>query len=352
MDSDGRFSVALPKRYWYPACTSDALRGNPVPITLMETPVVLFRDGDGEPHALLDRCPHRNVALSCGRVTGSGTLECGYHGWTFDGQGRCVSVPGLTAPADAASRKVTAYATTERDGFVWLCPEAGAAPDAPPFALPVVTGRGSGQVVFTYDLDCTLHAALENALDVPHTAFLHRGIFRGGESREIQAVRRPLPGGVEVQYLGEPVGLGAVRAKQGSELTFDHWDRFFLPGVAQIEYRVGDWLRIVNTILHLPLGPMSTRAWFVVRFQTPAPAAAVKPIILARGRQLLKQDAKMLALQTENIRRFGGERYASTDLDLMGNAIWRLLRRAERGQRAEDDDADQPATEPTLTFRV
>jgi hypothetical protein len=41
--------------------------------------------------------------------------------------------------------------------------------------------------------------------------------------------------------------------------------------------------------------------------------------------------------QSRNIDRFGGERFASTDLDLLGAAIWRLLRQAERAEdRAED----------------
>jgi len=124
---------------------------------------------------------------------------------------------------------------------------------------------------------------------------------------------------------------------------FDHWDRFFLPGIAQIEYRIEGWLRIVNTILHLPLSPFRTRAWFVVRFWTRAPGSLVRPIVLARGRGILKQDASMLASQAESIRHFGGERYTSTELDLMGNGIWRLLRQAERAESGGPSDAEAEA---------
>jgi hypothetical protein len=131
--------------------------------------------------------------------------------------------------------------------------------------------------------------------------------------------------GVEVQYLGEPVGLGKLRGQQGSELLFDHWDRFRLPATAEIEYVVPGWLRIVNTILHLPITDDRTRAWFVVRYWSRLPAPVVKPIVLARGRQILRQDAKVLARQHETIRHHGGEHFTSTELDLMGNAIRRLL---------------------------
>ena len=346
------YSVAFPTKAWYPVTPSSKLgRKRPIAITLMDEPLVAFRDGAGRARVLFDRCPHRNLPLSLGRVQSDGSLECAYHGWCFDGEGRCVAVPGLVGiDEEAPARRVEHHPTVERDGFVWVWADRASAPEGEPFALPVIDGAGSGETVFAYDLDCTLHAALENALDVPHTAFLHKGIFRGGDTREITAVRRAVPGGIEVQYLGEPVGLGRLRGKQGSELTFDHWDRFLLPSVAQIEYRVEGWLRIVNTILHLPLGPFRTRAWFVVRYWTRFPALVVKPIVLARGRQILKQDAVILGRQTEHIRRLGGERYASTELDVMGNGIWRLLRQAEKGE--VDAEADGEPVERTVTLRI
>jgi phenylpropionate dioxygenase-like ring-hydroxylating dioxygenase large terminal subunit len=358
---DERSSVAFPRDAWYPACRSGELGRAPVAITLMGRPVVIFRDRAGSPHALEDRCPHRNLALSEGRVHPEGSIECGYHGWRFEGSGRCVAVPGLAsgADADATARTVPAHAVVEQDGFVWVWGRADAPSTGTPLPLPDLGTNGTGEVVFAYDLECTLHAALENALDVPHTAFLHQGIFRGGDQREITAVRRDLPGGVEVQYLGEPVGFGPVRRRRDGELTFDHWDRFLLPSTAQIEYCVAGWVRVVNTILHLPLAPTLTRAWFVVRFWTRFPAAVVRPIVELRGRKILRQDAEVLAQQTANIARFGGERYTSTDLDLMGPAIWRLLRRAEKGSlpaeagpEAGSEDEAGTAQETSVTLRV
>jgi phenylpropionate dioxygenase-like ring-hydroxylating dioxygenase large terminal subunit len=323
----------------------------------MGTPLVLFRDGAGCPRALLDRCSHRNLALSLGRVGVDGCIECAYHGWRFDGAGRSVEVPGLLGSAGdpAAARNVAAFAATEQDGFVWIWGQPASEPDRIPFGLPALT-RGGGQVVFARDLDCSLHAALENALDVPHTAHVHGGLFRGRESNEITAVPRDVPGGTEVQYLGEPVRFGRVRLSKG-DLTFDHWDRFFLPSIAQIEYRVSGWLRLVNTIVHLPLSPFSTRAWFVVRFWSRLPASVVRPIIAAQGRRILRQDAGVLARQTDNIRRFGQARYASTDLDVMGGAIWRLMLEAERSESAggeshEQKEAEDSPPRPSITFRA
>ena len=321
----------------------------------MDTPLVVFRDGGRAPAVLLDRCAHRNYPLSLGRLTG-GDLECGYHGWCYDGSGQCVRVPGLAGERTAAveTRQVPSHAAVEQDGIVWAWGEPESEPTRRPFALPVLTGPGAGEVVFRADLDCTLHAAAENALDVPHTAFLHRGIFRGGQPHAITAVRRPVEDGVEVQYLGEPVGMGPVRLSEGVGRTFDHWDRFFLPSIAQIEYAVDGWFRIVNTIVHLPLSPFRTRAWFVVRFQSRLPSRLVRPVVRQRGRQILRQDARALARQTERTRSLGGEHYASTELDLIGNAIWHLLRHAERAERGEGGDDASAATvsERTVVFEA
>ena len=82
----GRSSaVELPDQ-WYVACLASELGRRPLARTVLGTPLCLFRDGAGRVGAMVDRCPHRNVPLSLGRLR-DGLLECGYHGWRFDGEG-------------------------------------------------------------------------------------------------------------------------------------------------------------------------------------------------------------------------------------------------------------------------
>lgn len=361
MDAEGNYSVAFPRRHWYPACQSSDLRSKPLATELMETPVVVFRDQRGAPHALVDRCPHRNAPLSLGRVGAGGYLQCGYHGWGFDGSGTCTDVPGLTADPASPNRSVASFATTEADGFVWIWGDPGCEPAGRPFALPRLSDRKVGRTVFVCDVESTMHASIENALDVPHTAFLHGGIFRGRKDpHEITAIRRELPNGIEVQYVGEPLGFGPLTlSRTQTDKTFDHWDRFFLPGIAQIEYAVDGWIHVFNTILHLPLSPFRTRAWFVLDHSSPLPAPVASAIVRARGPKIMRQDAGMLAAQTETIRRFGGEHYTSTELDLLGRGIWRLLRQAERAETTFGSggadlapDGDSEPIETTVTIRI
>ena len=106
---------------WYVACFSSELRRKPLARTLWGIPMVLFRAADAAPVALLDRCPHRNVPLSCGAVKG-GLLECCYHGWRFDAAGACRAIPGLDDGEVTGRRahRAPSYPVREQDGLVWV----------------------------------------------------------------------------------------------------------------------------------------------------------------------------------------------------------------------------------------
>jgi hypothetical protein len=61
--------------------------------------------------------------------------------------------------------------------------------------------------------------------------------------------------------------------------------------------------------------------------------------------RIFNQDARMLKQQTYNIGRFGGEHFTNTELDMMGPAVWHLLRRAEAGALQEVAAHEQRVTE-------
>ena len=72
---------------WYVAAWAAEVGAAPLARTICGAPVALFRTGSGEAVALEDRCCHRNLPLSMGRVEGE-ALRCGYHGLLFDRDGR------------------------------------------------------------------------------------------------------------------------------------------------------------------------------------------------------------------------------------------------------------------------
>ncbi len=338
---DGRLSVVRLPRWWYVACLARELGRRPVARTVLDTPLVLHRDGGGRPVALLDRCPHRNAPLSMGRVV-DGLLECRYHGWRFDRDGSCRTVPGLCADADRAARRATAFPAVESDGFVWVFPDATTPPDREPFRFPRVEDPAYVTVRRSLRVTATLHAALENTLDIPHTAFLHRGLFRGNRAPvEVEVVVRPGPDRVEAEYLGEPrpPGLaGRVLAPQGGVLT--HFDRFVLPSIAQVEYRLGRH-HLVVTSAFTPVSDFDTRLHAAVTFRGSLPPGLVRAVVTPVANRIFAQDRMILRAQADTIRRFRGEQFVSTELDVLGTHIWQLLRRAERGETDGTDWAER-----------
>jgi phenylpropionate dioxygenase-like ring-hydroxylating dioxygenase large terminal subunit len=321
--------------HWFVACRSQALRDRPRAVTVLGIPLVLFRGAGGKPAALEDRCPHRNAPLSEGRVRG-GALECGYHGWRFGPDGGCVAVPGLAAPPQTRAARAGAFACVDQDRHVWVFAEPGAEPAKPPPRFPLLADARYTTVLRDVEVRSTLTRALENVLDVPHTAFLHRGLFRtGGTAREIEVVVRRWADRAEAEFIGEPrpTGLAArLLAPGGGVVT--HVDRFVLPSIAQVEYRLGDSSHVVATTAMTPVDETRTRLFSAVTFRLPVPGWLVRPVLTPVGTRILAQDARMLALQTDNVRRFGGERFASTELDVLGPQIARLLRDVERGAPA------------------
>ncbi|HEX9724874.1 MAG TPA: aromatic ring-hydroxylating dioxygenase subunit alpha [Vicinamibacteria bacterium] len=338
----GHFSIARVIDDWYIACSSRELGHKPLRRQLWGTPIVLFRGEGGRPCALLDRCAHRNAPLSLGKTVGS-RIECRYHGWQFDGGGACRSVPGLLTAPEKPGRSIPSYACREQDGFIWIFATPDTDPPREPFRFPYLEEPGYVTVRQSFDMKGTIHAVAENALDVPHTAFLHRGWFRGNRLPcEIEVVVRRWHDRIEAEYKGEPRPAGLVgRVLAPSGGVVQHVDRFLLPSIAQVEYRLGDQNHLCVSSALTPLDDFETRLFSTLTFRLRVPgrplALALRPIAI----RILKQDAWILRRQTEAILHFGGEQYVSTDLDALGPHILRLLKDAEQGKRTA---VSQPLT--------
>jgi len=160
--------IGLPD-YWYIACPALRLRERPLSARVLEHDIVVFRDADGRPSALADRCPHRGVPLSLGRREADGTLECRYHGWRFDGAGRCTKVPSLRAGQVPQPAEVPSFACAERDGYIWVW-IGRRAPAGVPGIADFATRRW---VQSSWPQEFAWTLGIENNLDLAHAGFAH-----------------------------------------------------------------------------------------------------------------------------------------------------------------------------------
>ena len=101
----------------YVAAWSEELGEAPLGRTILNKPVALFRQSNGDPVALHDVCPHRFVPLSGGKVRGD-TIECPYHGLRYGASGVCVLNPH--GPAIPNRAKVKSYPIIEKYDAIWI----------------------------------------------------------------------------------------------------------------------------------------------------------------------------------------------------------------------------------------
>jgi len=324
-------NVAL-KDAWYIACYSKDLTNKPLAVCILNTPIVLFRSY-GEAVALIDRCPHRNVPLSAGMIKGE-QLQCRYHGWCFDKEGFCQEIPALGKPSK--EHRVQHFPTVEQQGFVWIYFGEDKS-ISQPFLFK---NYNDHQILRSEELfEASLFCVAENILDVPHTAFLHGGLFRRSEQlRSVTARVTRTKQSVEARYEGEKLPRGWVArllAPMGGNNHIQHSDRFVLPGIAEVEYSVGYSHLIISNAL-VPISDECTRVYTILQIRLPKGLRFVPLFLKPFAKQIASQDARMLKLQTKNIRSFAGEKFTYTKADVLGMHILKLLKQAQLHEAPED----------------
>ena len=157
---------------WYAAAWSDELVAcKPLACMMLNEPIVLYRRTDGAPAALEDRCVHRSLPLSLGRVRGD-LIECGYHGLQYDCAGACVRIPGQ--PTIPPTARVRSYPVIEQDGFIWVWMGDPAQADAAKItSFPWMTRPGWQRTKLHARIECNYQLIIDNLLDLSHLAFVH-----------------------------------------------------------------------------------------------------------------------------------------------------------------------------------
>lgn len=324
---------------WYVACESSALGKKPLAVTILDTPLALFRDGDGRAAALLDRCPHRMIPLSRGRIT-DGRLACAYHGWQFDGAGTCTAVPGLCGEPRDERRNARAFPVIEQQGYVWVYAAQGEPSKREPYRIPLVDETGYTSFRWTVDAKTSLLNAIENVFDPAHTHFVHAGLIRTNGKRKPVNVRvRRSADRVEAEYLDEGQQQGLIMQLFGGGIETSI-SRFLPPSIAQIEFRRKGGVQLLINLLMTPATETSTRVFAQAIGAAPRGLGTLAKLVLKPLFVLASyQDQRMMELQGANIARFGGrEHFAHSELDHLRRHVAFLIKGRTPGQAEEIEE--------------
>lgn len=281
---------------WTPAVPLSALSGQLQGFELAGEALVAFRQREGPWQVLLDRCPHRGAALSLGEVTAEGALQCRYHGWRFNGQGRCLKVP-FNQLSDAALAKISAtvIACRELAGCLWVY--TGQQPDQEP-ALPE-TLQGPPQQFGTYHQDWDAHwtRAVENFIDFTHPPYAHRDTI-GAYSYDF-AER----GGVAEVAIEEHAD-GMTMINHMGRRSYGFVADWYAPNMTRLHFGPGHELHVYS----IPINTRRTRV-LTVRALPPGEdplawserAAGVDHHILNEDRQIVESQPGDVALADDEI---------------------------------------------------
>lgn len=322
--------------YWYIAAPSAELRDRPLRRSVEGEILVLFRDGSGKPHALLDRCAHRGMALSHGRIVGD-CIQCPYHGWKYDGAGQLREVPALCSGESLPQAKsMRAYPVREQDEHLWVWIGEGE-PTREPFHFPHYGEEGWSTFFMHNRFEAPVDVCLENFLDVPHTIFVHPGLFRGADQQPTRTRVRRSAEGVEAEFLDErPMeGIGP-RLVFPRGTVMKHTDRFLLPSISRVDYTYGADSGFAITSQCTQREEYVVDVTTAITWTLPLPTWITGPFLRWYCNRVIQQDVDILKIQGEQLKQFGRS-FTHTTADLLGRHIGALRRRAAEGGEALDE---------------
>ncbi|MDI7775462.1 aromatic ring-hydroxylating dioxygenase subunit alpha [Asticcacaulis sp. EMRT-3] len=295
--------------WWFAALSGDLKPGKLQRYVILGEPVLLARDLDGQPYAMRDICPHRAAPLSAGEMIRDGrgggcVVQCCYHGWTFDTQGTCTSVPSLTSdqPMDVGKIRVRSYTLREQQGIVWIwiaedgrkAPE----PDHEPPMLPGVVG-GAPLIVETMDFDSHIDHAVVGLMDPAHGPYVHQQWWWRSSKQQLEKSKAFEP---------RDYGFAMVRHRPSSnsraykilggapatEITFR------LPGIRYEHIEIGK-KQVLGLTCLTPIDDSHTRITQIF-WSDHGLFRFIAPIFRFGAKAFLKQDGDMVNLQNEGLK--------------------------------------------------
>lgn len=164
--------MAWLRNTWYAAAWSNEVGEQPLGRTLIDHPVVFYRQKNGTVAAIGDRCPHRFAPLSMGKVIND-CIECPYHGLQFDATGACAHNPHGDGKIPRLAR-VPQYPVYEKWGLIWWW--GGDAAAADPALIPDLSHLDNpalGHVGGYLSMNANYQLGVDNLIDLTHAQFVH-----------------------------------------------------------------------------------------------------------------------------------------------------------------------------------
>ncbi len=319
---------------WYIAANSSELKDKPLACKILNEPLVLFRNLEGIAVSLINRCPHRNIELSKGKVV-NGNLRCAYHGWEFNDLGKCVFIPSLCDHENIPnSSHASVYPIIEQDSYIWIWignrkPESNELP----FKIPTFNNKKWRYSKIQGIIKNSVDNVIENFIDCPHTGYIHGGLFRTPASHLAKTHISVVEDGVIIE-IDEEKQSDSVLARFliGKNNKQIHQDRFIMPSIIQVSYSFGESRKMVGYHICTPMDDMITKLYVHTTWHFGILNSIIYPFVPIFGKKILAQDIDILDNQGSVIKH-QGENFVSSTADTANIWIKNFRQKAKKGEK-------------------
>lgn len=312
--------------YWYIVAESKELKKNQlISRTILGHNLVCFRDASNKPAVFEDRCVHRCAKLSSGNCK-NGILQCAYHGWKYDGTGQVIYIPSEVNTESLNNRrkfKAKVYSAIEQQGFIYV--NFSCDTQKVPYDMPNYNKKGWRNVRLVNIFNNTLANCVENFIDVPHTVFVHPGIFRSSKGQIIDVDVTRDNARVFIEYLNETDNLGYFsKFLNPSKKPIKHTDEFIAPNITHVKYTMpNDW-RYMITSQSVPISDTKTIVYTDITYRFGIFTNFIKWLIRDQAQKVIDQDVEILNEQMLVIEKYG-ESFLNVKADIIHIYISELI---------------------------
>ena len=171
----GHAQLPIPNGWFAAAWSKDLVDGEVKRTRCFGEELVMFRTRGGNVRVLDAYCAHLGAHLGeGGRVIGE-NLRCPFHGWTYDGGGKCVEIPYCKEHAPPAAARVRSWPVVERNRMIFVWHHAEGLP--PSWDVPVMPEIGDPNWteprLFELEVPVHMQDMAENNCDPAHFHFVH-----------------------------------------------------------------------------------------------------------------------------------------------------------------------------------
>ena len=203
---------------WYVILESREVGKNkPIKVTRLNETLVVWRELDGKVNCIADRCCHRGASLACGKLV-DGKVECPFHGFLFDGEGKVKLIPANGKNATIPeSQKVNAYATYENYGLIWIWYGDNDKKNNEPFFFKELADMSYSTFIDPWPVHYS--RCIENQLDVVHIPFVHKTTIGAGNKTLVNGPVVVREGELLTFYVNNVVDDGKTTQLKANEMT-------------------------------------------------------------------------------------------------------------------------------------